>query len=641
MANSDKAIGGFVSGVAQNAVASVVLFAAGAAGVAAGLSKSADFASRDNWRLWVLVVGVALSVIFGANLLRLMRRRWRRWQIRAATGERVSILIACLGGDEPHLPKRREIEAAIKRQFHDALALTSWPEELAEPDGRDVDAAVAVKRKAQRWLAQTNCDLLIWGHVKGDRAITLHFALRDAEGKSKSYALTDDTLELRSDFGEDLAAVLAARISSKLAAGGRVTLPSLQQSRTRMKQLLSGNLPAAARTSVLLSYANLLIHLAEFDPASDDYRTAAAACEAALGLMDRDLHDIDWGTAQNLLGISSTKLGERTQDNGALPNALAAYGRALEVFVRDSRPLEWAMVQNNLAITDQLLGEREGSVEVIGQAVVRYRAIMEVTTRERLPLDWARVQSNLGAALQRIGELQAGTEPFEEALRALQAALQVRTRKAMPLEWAMTQANIGSVLKDLGDRGDPSRYTESCAAFRAALEVYDREQLPFQWASAQNNLGNSLERLGRYEDATTYLEEAIACFRASLEVRTRSALPFLWAGTQNNLGCVMETLGRRTDDRFLRNEAIQAFENALQVFERAQQPIRWAMIEANRGRVLLWRAQTEPQCAHAQAALSSLSEALAALSSSGMRPLVEDVVENLGEAQALVRRLCH
>lgn len=289
-----NAIGSFAGGVGQNIVANVCGGAMGAACVTLGLASSADLTSLDSWPSWLVVGGGLVALAFGGNLLRLAFRWRRRRRIGKAGGQ----LIARLEGeDQDHAPKQRAISAAIRQGLGDAVAITLWPDELRLPDGRDIDAYTAVQRKAQRWLKQSGCDLLIWGHVKADHAVELAFASPVAAGAGRSYGLSSDRFELTADFGEELAMALAARVAVEAAPAfesGSFQETLLRRARARIEPLLDRPLPDAARGEVLFYHAALLARLGEVTPEPDDLLAAVTAYRAAQEVYTREALPLQW-----------------------------------------------------------------------------------------------------------------------------------------------------------------------------------------------------------------------------------------------------------------------------------------------------------------------------------------------------------
>jgi tetratricopeptide (TPR) repeat protein len=85
--------------------------------------------------------------------------------------------------------------------------------------------------------------------------------------------------------------------------------------------------------------------------------------------------------------------------------------------MRELAPLDWAMAQNNLGNTLFRLGEREASTVRLEEAVTALREALEVWDRDRDRMQWAMTQNNLGNALATLGEREVGTARLEERRR--------------------------------------------------------------------------------------------------------------------------------------------------------------------------------------------------------------------------------
>ncbi|HEX2711738.1 MAG TPA: tetratricopeptide repeat protein, partial [Candidatus Acidoferrales bacterium] len=88
-------------------------------------------------------------------------------------------------------------------------------------------------------------------------------------------------------------------------------------------------------------------------------------------------------------------------------------------------PLDWGAAQNNLGLALASLGKRESGTQHLQEAVEAYRAALEELTREQVPLDWGAAQNNLGLALESLGERESGTQHLQEAVAAFEQALRV------------------------------------------------------------------------------------------------------------------------------------------------------------------------------------------------------------------------
>lgn len=610
--NKDGGAAAVVGGIWQNVAASVCTSVIGVTCVSLGLARSSDPNSLASWPIWVTIAG-GLALAAGISRLIYVLDRWYlRAIVLRASGERIALLITPLEGDALHAPHRREISKAIRRELGAAVQVKLWPEKMPIPDPTNVASVVAAHRSAQKLLKRKNFDLLIWGYVKADHAVELGFTAREWPGESRGYVLSD-TIELGPDFGEDLAAALAARVvieAAPAAETGRPVHDLLQRARLRIAPLMYRKLSQSARGSIFLAYANILSALGAMSTRNIELEDSIEAYRTVLEVRTREASPHDWATTQNNLGVTLRTLGERQEGTETLQAAVAAFNAALEVNTRESLPVDWALVQNNLGVTLLVLGARQQGTETLDAAVAAIKASLEVRTREMLPFDWALTQNNLGNALFLLGRRREGTETLVASVAAFHAALEVYRRETLPLDWAMTQHNLGNSLSELGGRQVGTEGLErAIGAFRAALEVYTSETQPRYWAKAQSSLGQALSVLGERQAGGEALRAALRAFHAALAVCTREALPLDWADLQGNLGVTLGRLVERGEEE--PQAVVDAFRGILEVYQRETYPLEWAKTQMNIGVALGELAKREVGTKALEEAVAAYRAALA------------------------------
>jgi tetratricopeptide (TPR) repeat protein len=382
---------------------------------------------------WAFVWKIAEKPLgwIGGPIWRAIQRKRAQNLIRGSFGGKLSIMLARLDGDTESGALRETIRETIRREFGDAVSITTWPEPLLMGEGHEYDVERGAYETAQKWLRQKGCDLLVWGRVKGQNVLSLRFTIAEIGSHDpEPYKLTE-TFDLPANFVAKLGAAIAARIALSVA-------PAVQDSGKYLVPLMRAT---AARFEPIVRRLN-----AAFDP---DTR----------------------GSLLHSYALSRALIGEQAGSNNDLQQAVAAFRDALKEYTRERVPLDWATTQNNLGNALRSLGERESGTARLEEAVAAYRDALKEYTRERVPLQWATTQNNLGAALSRLGERESGTARLEEAVAAYRDALQERTRERVPLQWATTQNNLGTALASLGEReSGTARLEEAVAAYRDALK---------------------------------------------------------------------------------------------------------------------------------------------------------------------------
>ena len=325
-----------------------------------------------------------------------------------------AILVADLDGDTDKTQTRHVVQT-LRTQFAEAierrdLQVLTRGEALRLPAGDIMAAEIAVQNQGQAWLKEQNADVLIWGEVGAqDKVLRLRFLRPQGNsGSAKPYDLSA-TLELPSDFGAEIGAVIAAQAATAIN-------PVYERAGEALAELIE---PVVAK----------LKPLAENPPASfsSDARAQLWYAYAA----------------------GEYRLGEERGDNARLARAITYFRKALTERTRERVPLQWAGTQNSLGAALASLGERESGSARLEEAVAAFREALKERTRERVPLDWAMTQNDLGNTLARLGERESGTARLDEAVAAFREALKEYTRERVPLDWAMTQNNLGNALQAL------------------------------------------------------------------------------------------------------------------------------------------------------------------------------------------------
>ena len=234
---------------------------------------------------------------------------------------------------------------------------------------------------------------------------------------------------------------------------------------------------------------------------ADNLERATAACQDAVGNLDRAETRASWGVAQlTLAGALFRRV--RGLRSANISQAIAADRAALSVQSRENNPAAWAMTQSNLGahLADSPFGDVQANIEA---AIAAYEAAGTVLTSAREPDGWLILQNNLGGilGLRERGGLAANQE----------AAIALFERiRGSPNAWGGLQTGANFQLGQLMRRrltGDRSGNLEQAVRyFRAALlgdGVDDRTAISYGRA-----LGNTLIALGHHDEARDALKIA-------------------------------------------------------------------------------------------------------------------------------------
>jgi tetratricopeptide (TPR) repeat protein len=360
-------------------------------------------------------------------------------------------------------------------RFDRTICLEGQPEE-AEKRGHE---------KARQYLRESGAQVLVWGAVRGKKAVRLYWTSSTSGRESESAYLPKD-FELPTVLQKDLMDILKLIILTQSAQyfprEGHYITDQLAPFIERVRQLM---IERAQQTG----------------------------------------WDVDTLAGVNLLlANAQATFGDQKGDNRSLKEAVTAYDEALKEWTRERAPLKWAMTQNNLGSALRVLGERESGTMHLEQAVLAYNEALKGRLRQRVPLDWAGTQNGLCGALTVLGKRESGTTHLEQAVTACNEALKERTRERVPLYWATTQNNLGTALRSLGERESGTTHLEQAVmAYHEALKERTRELAPLKWAETQHNLGNVLEIIGERKRDPTLLCAALGDHAGAWEVFSSGA----------------------------------------------------------------------------------------------------------------------
>jgi tetratricopeptide (TPR) repeat protein len=604
-------LSGFFGGISQNIAANLCGGVIGAGCVSLGLASSNDLASFSNWPSWILVAGALTVLAFGGNSVRLIRRWRRRRRIKAADGERIALLIASLDGDDDHRSKQREVVHAVKRELGAAVQVTSWPDSLAIPDGRDIDASSQIRKTAKKWLEQTQCDVLIVGHVKGDRSVHLRFLTRAGDDDGKNYGLSSDTMELPAAFGSDLAAALAAQITVEAAPAldlQDVEAKILETMRNRITPLLARPLPQDARYHITRALAGVQYKLGFRDPGLEGFQDAVSRYRELTTLIDRATEPERWASAH--LNLASVLIGLASRQEGAtsFDAALEALEEVSPIYLREVQPVDWAVYQNTYGVALALLAYHRPGADLLKSAANAFRLALTVRTRDAFPNEWATSASNLGNAIVDLGFREEDLSDIDEAILLLKEVLEVRARHDHPEEWAQTTSVLATAYyyHAVLSQNDVARAREAIAAYESVLEVYTRDQFPEKWAGGQLNLGNALQYVAAVTGDPGSKDRARSIYREVLDATQGGKLPRIWATTQKSLCDLLLALAPPPD----LEDALVAAQAALEILTEAENPIGWATTIYALGRAHLLIGYRDQDAAQFRKAESAFAAAL-------------------------------
>jgi tetratricopeptide (TPR) repeat protein len=106
--------------------------------------------------------------------------------------------------------------------------------------------------------------------------------------------------------------------------------------------------------------------------------------------------------AQNNLGATLAKLGQKESNAARLYEAAEMFRTALQGYSREHYPIRWADVQGHLGHVLQSIGILENDISKLEQAIALYDAALELLDKEEISPASARILGSRGFCLLRV-----------------------------------------------------------------------------------------------------------------------------------------------------------------------------------------------------------------------------------------------
>lgn len=227
----------------------------------------------------------------------------------------------------------------------------------------------------------------------------------------------------------------------------------LKDAVTTYKQVIRSYEEARSAQDLAMAYSNLgyaLTLLGSREDGANDYlRNARRDCEKALEIRTQESSPQDWAYTQLNLAYALRELGKRVDgDDGTdmMRQAVSACEAALGVYNKEGS-LTWAMTKDSLGRSQCDLGLRLGGEEgkrFINRALQAHAEAISVHTRDSLPQMWAYTQSNIAKALVALIKLEGGDDRRQQAVVMLKD-LQTFYRESQPAQYNEMTALLASI----------------------------------------------------------------------------------------------------------------------------------------------------------------------------------------------------
>jgi tetratricopeptide (TPR) repeat protein len=454
-----------------------------------------------------------------------------------------------------------------------------WP--VSEGPGHDLEAGFT---DADRLLAQSGADLIIWGNEEGsspqkwdiyvDAAQKVQNQVRqegfNLDGTTYfSGVAEDDTLDLLQwavtswkglidhSFGMDIAPQVQLMIQ-KTDQALSLAYEKHWSGQTRLE--MEGYL-----ATLLCLYGNKTHDLKALD-------RAVSMTTLVLQGTPRLESAYNWACFQNNLGTVLQTRGKMEQSNEALESSVKAFQACLGVMPGDKTDIE-----QNSGESLEILGRREGNLQYLKEAETIFRRILKTLSPLGQMNDWMGTELELANTCNDMGLRETGLGHFREAIRHYQQMLAVPEIEGMPVELARVQTNLGSVYGDMGAR------TQNVEDYQKALDYLDQAIPSLRTMSSPQNLGiallnrgTSLMNLGRLQNREEDWVEARQTYQEAASLFALSDNRMEWASIQRDLGNLDIFTSEKKAGLQGMDSAMAHYDQEQTVHTRKTMPLLWA-----------------------------------------------------------------
>ena len=208
-------------------------------------------------------------------------------------------------------------------------------------------------------------------------------------------------------------------------------------------------------------------------------RMALDGLAQALARLDPAYEPVTWARLASLRGTTRAALAEL---DGDLAEVVAAVNELVEVLghiTKDHSPQDWARAQQSLAGVLQILGEATECERALDQAIGCYERAMTVFASQAALVEGAVVMHNRAQCLARRAELRGDLAALAQAEIALRADLAASNPAADPIAWGVRQLSFARLYEARANIAgfDAVEHAAAAQALTAALDVFSEAGL--------------------------------------------------------------------------------------------------------------------------------------------------------------------
>lgn len=252
---------------------------------------------------------------------------------------------------------------------------------------------------------------------------------------------------------------------------------------------------------------------------------------------------------ESILGKCLFTLGNMQNDPKNLVEAVKVYQRALRRVNCKFESADCAVLQYDLGAALAELGKRQGDTNKIHEAIRNFEAALEKTDKQFQPEQWLCVQSGLGSSYLFLGAREMDTANLKKAIPHYLSALSNGTETNQPNDYTGVEMNLGVLYTTLGEREKSAEDLRQATLYISkAVDRFTRMGNNYGLGFALCSLGQAQVRLSSYTDDDSLLEESLVTLKRSQNIVPRTQDMTMWSNCQLYLALGDEAKAAKTFD---------------------------------------------------------------------------------------------
>jgi tetratricopeptide (TPR) repeat protein len=410
-------------------------------------------------------------------------------------GPSFAIGLAALAGDEaPGTHQAMLIQLLENREGVRIRRLNRRPK-LDNPADAAQYATAAIN--ARQICTDESLDLLLWGEVVNNAALTLRFTAPsgsedDRPGNFTLGTRLDLPLMLQPPLDDFLFGCILAAIEPK-------TVPLKEMRRRQLLtiatavQMLGQRPPvgmgARQQTAIAICFAHLQAAMVGWEEMPQASKLALDAYRAALKRLPPDEAVEHVAVNRNLAALLMQLAETEDEPVPLMEEAVGSYRTASQRMSKVLGGQDWAALQYRLAQTLYKLETKTGRTDLLRDAILAYQQALTLYTRAETPQRWAECMHGLSLTLQVLGDHLRSAEILQKAVETSESVMIVWNRHTAPAAWAVAANTFATGLFMLAKHAEQwSRLEQAVKVLKDVIEMYETAGATKQAFVAQKNL---------------------------------------------------------------------------------------------------------------------------------------------------------